>query len=256
MAGSFGKPRLPMTIKGFTYSVAGGNDPKALRWYSLQGVLAEPSTVAALDILSNEGGSFGVGVTSARRVGSASLSFENCDRAHLRYQFDAAENGGTAGLVTLSRLTPGVACNSGSAASAPMSPAKAFDTNFQGSWFEPQSNGQGLMFTVIPAVQTLFATWFTYDPAAAPDDPTHQHWFTLQGPYGTAEQATVSILRTLGGAFDLLPTGNTQVVGTATITRTACDRLRLQYQFDDSDVAGPFRRINADKELLRIGGCE
>jgi len=241
----------------FTYTTAGGNDPSALRWYSLQGVLAAPSTVATLDILSNEGGSFGVGVTAARRVGSAMLNFESCDRANLRYQFDAAENDGATGLVTLSRLTPGVACSpSGATAVAAVGSPKAFDTSFEGSWFEPQSSGQGLMFTLIPAAETLFATWFTYDPAAAADDPAQQHWFSLQGQYGAGDQVTVSILRTIGGAFDLLATGNTRVVGTATITRTACDHLTLHYQFDDSDVAAPFRGLAATKELLRIGGCE
>jgi len=243
----------------FTFSPDGGNDPSGLRWYTLQGVLADPGADATLDILSSEGGRFGVGITAPRRVGSARLQFESCDRMHFSYQFDADENAGQSGLVTLSRLTPGAPCND-AAGTTEATPAKALDASVDGAWFEPASSGQGLMFTAIPAADTLFGTWFTYDTESAPDDPSQQHWFTLQGPLGpgsleTGAETTLTIIRTTGGALFRQPTGNTQRVGTATLTRLACDRLRVDYQFDDSEIAGPFRRITDSHELQRIGGC-
>ncbi|MGD9584892.1 MAG: hypothetical protein AB7V26_14645 [Lysobacterales bacterium] len=63
-------------------------------------------------------------------------------------------------------------------------------------------------------------------------------------------------MRTLGGSFDELPTSNTQRVGTATVTRLACDRAELSYQFDDSEIAAAFRGISGNQILTRIGGCE
>ncbi|PIV33451.1 MAG: hypothetical protein COS34_07645, partial [Lysobacterales bacterium CG02_land_8_20_14_3_00_62_12] len=238
----------------FTFRPDGGNDPSGLRWYSLQGVLADPSADATIDILSNDGGRFGVGITAPRRVGSAHLNFESCDRAQFRYQFTADENDGATGLVTLSRLTPGVAC-ADPASSVVAGTAKSLDSGLNGAWFEPASSGQGLMFQAIPTFDTLFATWFTYDPEGAADDPSQQHWFSLQGPLGSGEQTTLAIIRSTGGALNREPANNRQQVGTATLSRLACDRLDIDYQFDDSEVAGPFRRISGHRELQRIGGC-
>lgn len=237
----------------FDYRTSADSDAANLHWFTLQGVVAPGATRADLALLSTDGGDFGVGIANARQVGDASLEFESCDRAHLRYRFNAEVNAGAEGLITLTRLTPGAPCvgNTGVAA-AP----KRFDASFEGSWFDPASSGQGLMFSVIPALDTLFATWFTYDPAAAPDEASEQHWFTLQGPLGDGEQTTLAIVRTLGGSFDELPTSNTQRVGTATVTRLACDRAELSYQFDDSEIAAAFRGIGGSQILTRIGGCE
>src|SRR3546814_5103868 len=103
---------------------------------------------------------FGDGVTEPRRVGSARLVFESCDRAQFRYQFDPDENEGLSGLVTLSRLTPGVACIGDVAAAT--TPA-ASDAAIEGAWFDPASSGQGLMFNTIPAQDpaqsSVFSTW-------------------------------------------------------------------------------------------------
>lgn len=249
----------------FTFAPEGGNDPSGLRWYTLQGELADPSTGATLGIFSNESGRFGVGISAPRQVGSAELSFESCERAQFRYQFDPDENDGLRGLVTLSRLTPGLACSDAPGApgaAVPAPPAtvpNALDASLDGAWFDPANSGQGLTFTTIPASNPaegiLFAAWFTYDTEVAPDDPRQQHWFTLQGPLGSSDRTTLAIVRTTGGALLTQPTNNNQQVGTATVTRLGCDRLRLDYQFDDNDRAGPYRRISDFRELQRIGGC-
>lgn len=238
-----------------TFTPDGGNDPSGLRWYTLQGVLADASRDATLAILSNEGGSFGVGVTVARRVGTAQLRFESCDFAQFSYQFDPDVNDGLSGVVTLSRLVPGATC-SGSLAGAPTTgTTNALDSGVDGAWFDPVSSGQGLMFSAFPAQDTQFATWFTYDTETAPGDSSRQHWFTLQGPLGSAEEATLAIIRTTGGALMSQRTGNSQQVGTARVTRLGCDRMQLDYQFDDSEIAGPFRRISGSQQLQRIARC-
>src|SRR3546814_713208 len=149
-----------MLASWLTFALDGGNDPSGLRWYTLQGSLDNPSPDATLDIFINEGGRFGDGVTEPRRVGSARLVFESCDRAQFRYQFDPDENEGLSGLVTLSRLTPGVACIGDVAAAT--TPA-ASDAAIEGAWFDPASSGQGLMFNTIPAQDpaqsSVFSTW-------------------------------------------------------------------------------------------------
>lgn len=234
-----------------TFAPDAGNDANGLRWYTLQGELADASADAPLDILLNEGGRFAAGVTTSRRVGSARLRFESCDRAQFSYHFDPDENDGLSGLVTLSRLVPADTCNDAPAAM----PLAAIGEGIDGAWYEPASSGQGLVFDAITEADTLFATWFTYDPEGAADDVHKQHWFTLQGPLGTGEPSTLAIIRTIGGSLSERATANSQQVGVATLVRLGCDRLQLNYQFADSDIAGPFRGLSDSHELLRLGGC-
>jgi hypothetical protein len=103
----------------------------------------------------------------------------------------------------------------------------------------------------------VFVAWFTFDPANQADDPAQQHWFTLQGDLSAATNGTVNlpILRTIGGSFDATPTGNTAVVGHATLGMQACDKARLDYQFDQSEVAHAFAGLSGTMNLVKIGGC-
>ena len=245
-------PARTLFASWLTFAPDAGNDPSGLRWYTLQGTLATGSPEATLDIVLSEGGRFGSGITTPRRVGGAHLRFESCDRVQFSYRFDAEENAGASGLVTLSRLVPTDHCIGFPADGAPVG---ANGEGISGAWFEPASSGQGLVFDAITEADTLFATWFTYDPEGAADDLHQQHWFTLQGPLGRDGQGSLAIIRTTGGTLVEGPTHNSQRVGTATITRLGCDRLRLDYQFDDSEVAGSFRSINDFRDLQRIGGC-
>jgi hypothetical protein len=242
----------------FTFSNAGGNALSELRWYTLQGSVAAGAHTAELGIYRNSGGDFGSGATSAQRVGTASLEFESCERALLRYQFDASFNAAAQGSVSLERLTPGAPCL-GAGASFAASSGDALDAEMDGAWYDPAAGGQGLMFSRYPATGgnggTLFAPWFTFDPATAPDDASEQHWFTLQGVYDGSGQAALTIFRTTGGSFDGTPTVNTHAVGTATLVREACDSARLGYRFYDSDVASSFRSMTGNIHLRKAGGC-
>ncbi len=242
----------------FTFSKDGGQAHSELRWYTLQGSVAPGALAAEVGIFRNSGGDFGNGVTTAQRVGSATLSFESCARVHLRYQFDEGINGSASGLVTLSRLTPGVACIGAPATDAAVH-SEGLDADFDGAWYDPAASGQGLMFSRFPTVSgnggTLFAPWFTFDPAASPDDATEQHWFTLQGVYDGSGRTTLTIFRTIGGSFDGTPTSNTQSVGSATLSRPSCDSAQLAYRFHDSDIAGGFRALTGSIALRKVGGC-
>ncbi|MCQ4167479.1 PQQ-like beta-propeller repeat protein [Tahibacter harae] len=247
----------------FTYTTAGGNDPAQLRWYTIQaGNVAANATTVQLPILETTGGNFDAGPpASPVAIGTATLSFGDCDTATLAYAFDAGHNDGAKGTITLSRLTPVTeSCILADGTTRPGAGAKppqgGFDARMSGTWFEEATSGQGLQFTVQPG-GVFFAPWFTYDLEGQGNDTNREHWFTLQGNLANATngKAEVLIAQSLGGVFDRVPTYNGFAVGKATISMTACDKAKVDYLFDDTDLAGSFRKRSGTLELSKIGGC-
>jgi hypothetical protein len=247
----------------FTYSRNSRSDPAQHRWFSLQGDVAPGATQAELGIFENTGGSFDAQpATTARRVGTATMTLLSCDEATLDYRFDegVASPGGT-GSIAITRLTaPAVPCrrSDGSERPAAAPPSlRGFEARHGGAWFAPATAGQGVMFDVVPG-QSLFGAWFTYD-AGTPDDATAQSWSTLQAGLADADAGRVvaTLYRTIGGTFDApAPVAtSTWAVGTATITFLACDRARLEYRFDDVEAAAPQRGRTGTIALERLGGC-
>ncbi|HET7844504.1 MAG TPA: hypothetical protein VFL14_10165, partial [Xanthomonadales bacterium] len=236
-----------------------------LRWYSLQGTATGDSPVAELDILENGEGNFAAPpVTSARRVGSATLRFESCSLAHLEFRFDPGVFGdapdGYRREVSLTRLTPRTeACRlaDGTQQSVATTPRAGFDARQSGAWFDPATSGQGLMLTVDPQ-SALFGAWFTYDTPNTFDDSLHQHWLSLQADLANARDGTVvaTIYRSDGAGIDGGPVARTVRVGEATLTFQSCDRLRVDYRFEGPDAGtfalAPLGTLN----LQRIGGCD
>ncbi|HET7844215.1 MAG TPA: hypothetical protein VFL14_08700 [Xanthomonadales bacterium] len=242
----------------FTYTAFGGNTPADLRWYSLQGQLPDDPTRATLGIFANSGGNFAAPpVTTATPVGTALLSLESCGRATLAYQFTAGELAGTSGQYSLARLTQPRGCVDRAGTATPPAPASGgFDAALSGAWFTPATSGQGFDVSVEPG-STLFAAWYTFDPAGSADDAARQHWFTLQGGLAGASggRVTVPIYATIGGAFDRTATRNTFRVGEATIAFTACNRATLDYRFDANEIAGAYGGRTGSLALERLGGC-
>ena len=250
----------------FTFTQDGLLDPAGLAWFALQGNPASGASAVDLVIARTEPGVFDSGSVAGVTVGSAHLNFTDCNNATLFYQFDAGTNGGAGGLITLTRLTPGTSsCVQADGSSVPAqnanAPAQGFDARQSGSWFDPNTGGQGLEMTIIPAGNgsngLVFAAWFTFDPAGRTDDPLHQHWFTLQGDLATATngKVTLPIYRIIGGAFDGAPTQNYSQVGHATLTLQDCDSAQLDYQFDTTEVTHAFAGLAGTSHLVKIGGC-
>lgn len=252
----------------FTYAPVGGPrpDPAALAWYTLQGNVASGATEVDLAIGRNAPGTFNSGSVAAMRVGSASVRFGDCDHALLLYQFDANVSGTYGGAIALARLSPSTAVceltdGSTGAAEIANAPAHGFDARQSGTWYDPDTTGQGLQLSVIPAGNgfdgLLVGAWFTFDPPGGADDAQKQHWFTLQGDLRTAAngQVQLPILRTLGGMLDFFPTHDTVRVGAATLTFLACDRARFDFAFDSSEVAHAYAGLRGGANLIRIGGC-
>jgi hypothetical protein len=250
----------------FTFTQDGLLDPAGLAWFVLQGSVTSGASGVDFIIARTEPGVFNSGSVGPVTVGNAHLNFTDCNYATLFYQFDAGTNGGSGGLISLTRLTPNTsACVLADNSSAPAQnsnpPAQGFDARQSGSWYNPATSGQGLEMTIIPAGNgsngLVFTAWFTFDPAGQSDDPVHQHWFTLQGDLANAAngKVTLPIYRIIGGTFDSYPTQNFSQVGHATLTMLGCDAAQLDYQFDTSEVAHAFAGLAGTNHLIKIGGC-
>lgn len=249
----------------FTHRSEGGHDPAGLRWYLLVAQGTEQDGSVHFSIESSESGAFATaGNVSSRSVGSARLNLLDCNHANFAYTFDNDALSFEDGAIALERSTPAsFVCND--TRDGPVvpvaAPARGLDARFGGAWQIDGVSGQGIAFDLRPPTTAdpgLFAgAWFTFDPEAANDDPTAQHWFTLAGDLGEAADGRLSvpIYRTIGGALDREASNNTWRVGTATLTFLECDAATFEYRFDDSEVAHGFARLSGTAELSRVGGC-
>jgi len=104
-----------------------------------------------------------------------------------------------------------------------------------GSWFNPATNGQGLLMEVDPdfyaaGTGLLFGGWFTYDTTIAGG----QRWYTIQGQVGgSAASATMPIYLTEGGRLHSPQTTTIAPVGQATLQFSDCMHGALAYTFSD-----------------------
>lgn len=224
----------------FTFSSAGGHQPTELRWYTMQGALSDAATTG-LSVLRNRGGVFASAPTTiAEPLGTARLHLAAGGGLQVHFEMNASEDAPQNGGLDLVPLLP--------------------EHEVPGPlvWFDPVTTGQGLVLNApLGAGPILFAGWFTYDPEGHADDPHAHHWFTLQGADGpvSTETRQVQIVRTIGGRLGVEGTGNSHAVGHAALTPLACDRLRLEYMFDDTDLAGDFAGRSGSMLLQPISGC-
>jgi len=127
------------------------------------------------------------------------------------------------------------------------------------AWFNPDTNGQGFLLTVLPQANTLFLAWFTYDVERPPTEvtallgePGHR-WLTAQGPY-EGDTALLKIGVSSGGVFDspVPAVGPPIKDGEMTVTWTGCNSAILSYQIASLGVSGeiPLQRIAADNVPL------
>jgi hypothetical protein len=246
--------------------------PARQRWLSLQGDVLPGATQSELKIYQSIGGSFTVGSTAApMEVGNATLTFLSCDSATLRYELSAQRcfgpncaqaqsTGMLHGVIPLRALLPATGCATISALPAPID-AKT------GLFHDPNVAGQGLI--TVASSDTLFAGWFTRDPAGAADNANllvssfakakqGQAWFTLQttGPVSAnAAVVRAKIYRTLGGRRDSPLAVTRQEVGDATLSFSGCAGLTMRYQFSDGKIAAPFQNLRGELNLTRLGQC-
>ena len=111
-----------------------------------------------------------------------------------------------------------------------------------GGWFEPATNGQGLVFEVIPATNLMVAYWFTY-----PQNGGGREWFLAQGDISGA-RADLVIYQASGGVFDLPSEVTLDEWGTSVLEFSSCTVATWSYESSGGDVSGdiPLQRIGPD----------
>lgn len=136
--------------------------------------------------------------------------------------------------------------------------APAVNAGMTDAWFDPSTNGQGILLTVFPDTGLVFLAWFTYDterpdPSATAQlgEPGHR-WLTALGPL-QGNRAHLEVFLTAGAVFDSAqPTPSTSPAGWIELEFSGCNRARLEYRIDTPPRAGviDLQRIALDKTPL------
>jgi hypothetical protein len=113
----------------------------------------------------------------------------------------------------------------------------AINQGIAGSWFNPDTAGQGFLIDVNPSSNFIFIAWFTYDDGSAKIGAPEHRWLTAQGDY-SGGSASLPLFVTSGGAFDS-PQGTATVQdGTLNISFSDCNSGSVQYQLDGDGLSG------------------
>jgi CubicO group peptidase (beta-lactamase class C family) len=112
------------------------------------------------------------------------------------------------------------------------------DARFSGSWYDPDTNGQGFSVEVLEDRGELVAYWYTYT------DSGEKRWFLLQGGLvdGVGE---VTIYETEGGRFLQDDPVGLVTWGSGRFVPRECNRMDFTFESDE---------MNAAIELTRITG--
>ena len=107
------------------------------------------------------------------------------------------------------------------------------ERDLRGTWFNPQTSGQGVMVDVLATgkdARALAASWYTYDRSG------RQLWLFLQGPFSPgATEMQVDVYLSTGGNFILPPIVTPERVGSARVRRVDTTRMRIDVDFDRTD---------------------
>ena len=132
------------------------------------------------------------------------------------------------------------------------------------AWFNPATDGLGMLIIAWESSKFMFMAWFTYDTERPPEDvmailgePGHR-WLTASGPY-TGDTATLDVFLTSGGVFDSgepPAVTDSEPIGTVTIKWTGCNAGIATYNIPSLGLMGdiPIERIVQDNVPLREAG--
>jgi plastocyanin len=124
------------------------------------------------------------------------------------------------------------------AGSAPAAFAINYGTG--GTWYNPATSGQGFFIEVVPSLNLMVFSWFTWSSSANGD----HDWLTGVGPI-TGDHAVVDLQRSNGGRFNDPAPVQTGSVGNATVRFTDCNNGTVTFQRNDNGSSGtiPIRRL-------------
>lgn len=141
-----------------------------------------------------------------------------------------------------------------------LSPAAPFRINqgLAGSWYNPDTPGQGFLLDIYDSINRAFLAWFTYDlerpdasVTAGIGDPGHR-WMTAFGSFGQS-LADLDIEWTVGGVFDSAQPAPTQTVdGYVLLEFTDCKTGTVTYDLGNDNGIGviPIQRVANDGVAL------
>jgi hypothetical protein len=127
-----------------------------------------------------------------------------------------------------------------------------------GSWYNPETGGQGFFIDVLADSNTFFLSWFTYENMMV-DTTTTSHignpgnrWMTALGELGEGNTVDLTINNTSGGLFNDPASVESNEVGTMTVEFINCTEGVISFAFNNNDISGviPIERIaNGNVEL-------
>lgn len=131
----------------------------------------------------------------------------------------------------------------------------AFPINYgiSGTWYNAATTGQGFFIEIVPSLNLMVFSWFTWSNSTAGD----HDWLTGIGPI-SVDQAVVGLQRTSGGRFnDPTPVTNAQV-GSATVRFTDCNNGTVTFQRSDNGTSGtiPITRLTTTPAACTSPGTE
>jgi len=237
--------KLSFAGRWFTFDGMLASDERNQRWYSLQGELSAGTHIAQLSLYRTVGGNFdAASAVDMSLVGSATLTFADCNNATFEFHFNDAARGAETGGIDLRIPQNGslVLQRQGNSAACSGAASAVAVGGLSGAWSDPAKSGQGVWFDVDAQDGTLAAGWATFAPA---DDVRflgvwRQRWFTLRAPMSDPKSiASIPIYSTIGANFNATsPAPTTLQVGTASLSFDGCTRATLNYTFTRGLNAG------------------
>ncbi len=117
----------------------------------------------------------------------------------------------------------------------------ALTHDMNGSWYNPETSGQGFNIEILNNNSRILGYWDTYEPSGG-----QQRWFTFQGDI-VDNLATFEIYSTSGGVFVDAQPPEVTVWGTGELEVYGCQSGLFIYQSEAQEVSGeiPLTRLSA-----------
>lgn len=133
--------------------------------------------------------------------------------------------------------------------------APAFNINYGsgGTWYNPATSGQGMFIEIVPSLNLMVFSWFTWSHGTTGD----HDWLTGIGPI-TGDSAVVDLRRSSGGRFnDPAPVGGASV-GSATVRFTDCNSGTVTFTRSDNGTSGtiPIQRLTTTPAACTSSAAE
>lgn len=138
--------------------------------------------------------------------------------------------------------------------------ALSLNAGLNGAWYNPETDGQGILLDVFTDNRLAFIAWFTFDlerPVGGAEPmigDAGQRWFTASGNYQDGDRSvSLTLYNSSGGVFDSpTPPVDTAAYGTAELDFEDCLNGTLTYDIPAGPASGviPLTRIANDHLAL------